>query len=236
MVRSGGVVSNLLIITLHRMVKKVTSIEFSCSDIFCFLEDLHKHNIKDKFTVSFDICSLFTNISLHETIDLAVDHIMENDPTLKVRRKELWELFDFTTSKPNFIFQNVIYGQVDGISMGSPLAPTVANLFVGYNEQKWLAEYSKSAPQIYKRYVDDIFATFNDENEATEFFNYINREHPNIKFTKENNQNGLLPFLDVNICNDKSVTTLVFHKIRYTWLLTNFKSFVPFAYKTRLVR
>ena len=30
------------------------------------------------YTVSFDICSLFTNIPLHETIDLAVDHIMEN--------------------------------------------------------------------------------------------------------------------------------------------------------------
>ena len=118
------------------MVKKVTPIEFSCSDTFCFLEDLHKHAIKDKFTVSFDICSLFINIPLHETIDLAVDRIMKNDPSLKITRKELCELFEFATSKTNFIFQNVIYDQVDGISMGSPLAPTLANLFMGCNEQK----------------------------------------------------------------------------------------------------
>ena len=80
------------------MVKKVTPIEFSCSDTFCFLEDLHKHAIKDKFTVSFDICSLFINIPLHETIDLAVDRIMKNDPSLKITRKELCELFEFATS------------------------------------------------------------------------------------------------------------------------------------------
>ena len=80
-----------------------------------------------------------------------------------------------------------------------------------------------------------ISAAFNNENEATEFFNYLNGKHPNIKFTRENNNNGLLPFLDIKICNVQSVTTSVFHKITYTGLLTNFKSFVPFAYKTRLV-
>ena len=75
--------------------------------------------------------------------------------------------------------------------MGSPLAPTLANHFMGCNEQKWLAEYGKSALHIYKCYVDDIFAAFNNENEATEFFNYLNGKHPNIKFTRENNNNGL---------------------------------------------
>ena len=47
----------------------------------------------------------------------------------------------FSTSKTNFIFDGVIYDQIDGIDMGSPLAPTLANLFMGYNEGKWLSEF-----------------------------------------------------------------------------------------------
>ena len=28
--------------------------------------------------------------------------------------------------------------QVDGVSMGSPLAPVLANLFMGHNEKDWM--------------------------------------------------------------------------------------------------
>ena len=86
-------------------------------------------DIEGKFTISFDVSSFFTNIPLYETLDL------------KISRKELKELFVFSTSKINFIFDGVIYDQIDGIAMGSPLAPTLANLFMGYNEGKWLTEF-----------------------------------------------------------------------------------------------
>ena len=69
-----------------------------------------------------------------------------------------------------------------------------ASLFMGINETKWLNEYNENGPIFYKRYVDDIFAVFEDENEATLFFEYLNKQHPNIKFTKENSENGLLTF------------------------------------------
>ena len=64
---------------------------------------------------------------------------------------------------------------------------------------------------------------------------YLNSRHPNIKFTKEENINGVLPFLDVLISNRNSLKTSVYHKSTFTGLLTNFKSFVPFDYKKRLV-
>ena len=107
---------------------------------------------------------------------------------------------------------------------------------MGYNEEKWLEEYQGVGPQVYKRYVDDIFAIFNNENEADEFFDYINSKQHNIKFTKEYNQNGVLPFSDVLISNLETFKTSVYHKSTYTGLLTNFKSFVPFEYKIRLIK
>ena len=42
-----------------------------------------------------------------------------------------------------------------------------------------MPEYGKAAPQIYKWYVDDIFAAINDKNVATDFFTYTEEKYPN---------------------------------------------------------
>ena len=44
--------------------------------------------------------------------------------------------------------------------MGSPLAPVLSNIFMGFYESKWLNEYILNKPNFYLRYVDDILATF----------------------------------------------------------------------------
>ena len=185
---------------------------------------------------SFDVNSLFTNIPLTETINIAVDLICNAKPDLKITRTDIFELFEFATSKTNFLFQGVVYDQIDGIAMGSALAPTLANLFMGYHEKRWLDDYEDAGPSFYRRYVDDIFAVFNSEVEAENFFNYLNRQHPNITFTQEKSTNGKLPFLDVLIDNIDGLKTSVYHKPTYTGLLTNFQSYVPYIYKVNLVR
>ena len=64
-----------------------------------------------------------------------------------------------------------------------------------------------------------MFATFHGEGDASLFFDYINNQHPNIKFTKENNQNG--------VSNLNSFNASVHQKPTYIELLINFKSFTP---------
>ena len=58
--------------------------------------------------------------------------------------------------------------------MGSPLAPILANLFLRHYERVWLNEFVGNGPIFYKRYVDDIIALFNNEEEALHFLDYIN--------------------------------------------------------------
>ena len=51
----------------------------------------------------------------------------------------------------------------------------------------------------------------------------------------EENTDGVLNFLDIKVNNVNGLTTSVYHKPTFTGLLTNFRSFVPYEFKTRLV-
>ena len=100
----------------------------------------------------------------------------------------------------------------------------------------WLESYEGTGPSFYRRYVHDIFAIFENEEQANSFFNYLNNRHKNIKFTKDENlKPGELPFLDIFIKNQGELVTSVYQKKTYTGLLTNFKSFVPYSYKLKLI-
>ena len=105
------------------------------------------------------------------------------------------------------------------------------------HEQSWLNNYKGPKVLYYKRYVDDTLSLFDKEDHAMSFFNFINSQHPNIKFTFEKETNGKLSFLDVLISKsgDKYITS-IFHKKTYTGLLTNFFSFTSFKYKLGLVK
>ena len=77
------------------------------------------------------------------------------------------------------------------------------------------------------------FCLFHSERDATLFFNYINNQHPNIRFTMERETDHVLPFLDVLINNTdphQSVTT-VYRDKTFTGLLTSYLSFCSFTYK-----
>ena len=126
---------------------------------------------------------------------LAEDIILKGDPQNKLSKKELKELFIYATAKTHFIFNGKFYDQVDGIAMGSPLAPTLANLFMGTFEIKFLNKFRDIGPSFYKRYVDDIFCVFNEPSQAKEFLNKLNIEHPNIKFTLELEKNNRISYL-----------------------------------------
>ena len=91
-------------------------------------------------------------------------------------------------------------------------------------------------PSFYRRYVDDIFAVFENKEDSFSFLEYLNTKHENIKFTKEFNVDGKLPFLDVLVENKNTLRTSVYHKPTFTGLLTNFRSFVPLSYKIRLIK
>ena len=63
------------------------SLQHCAVDTFSFVNDLKQVSSTNQFMVSFDVISLFTNIPLDETINLAVDLLMENEPSIKMSKK-----------------------------------------------------------------------------------------------------------------------------------------------------
>ena len=87
---------------------------------------------------SFDVSSLFTNVPLDETIQICLDKLyaLPDPPTL--RRSVLKVLLEFATKKSHFIFDGQYYDQIDGVAMGSPLGPVLANIFMCHFEEEWV--------------------------------------------------------------------------------------------------
>ena len=143
--------------------------DYSCKDTFSFVSQIKNANLSKTFFVSYDVTSLFTNIPLQETIDIAINLIFNHNPNLTITKKELKKLFLFAASRTHFIFNSTFYNQIEGVAMGSPLAPVLANIFMSFDESKWLNEYNLNKPKLYLRSVDDTLAAFDNEQDSLNF-------------------------------------------------------------------
>ena len=219
------------------LLKCFTMNEYTLKDSFEFAKDIINQN-SGCFMASLDVDSLFTNVPLDETIKICIDELFKSEMTVcGLNRKEMFEMLSLTLKESIILFDNKYYSQIDGVAMGSPLGPTLANIFLCYHESNWLKDCPKDfKPVYYKRYVDDIFVLFNKPEHAQFFLEYMNKKHKNMKFSIETEMNGSLSFLDVKIFreNDKFVTS-VFRKETFSGVYTNFISFIPLEYKFGLV-
>ena len=86
---------------------------YSCKDISSFVSQIKNANLSSKFLVSYDVTSVFTNIPLQETIDIAINLIFNRNPNLNITKEELKKLFLFATSQSHFLFNGTFYNQID---------------------------------------------------------------------------------------------------------------------------
>ncbi|CAF1416142.1 unnamed protein product [Didymodactylos carnosus] len=122
--------------------------------------------------------------------------------------------------------------------MGSCLAPILADVFMIKLEQK-LNKLSFNKPQLYLRYVDDVFCVFSKKQNYETFLNTINQWHQNIHFTVEVENNGQLPYLDVMIMrnsNDRRYDTTLYKKPTDTGLYLLYQSNQCRRYKLGLIK
>ena len=142
---------------------------------------------------------------------------------------KLGELLELATTNQLFQLNGTLYEQVEGVAMGSPLGPLLANTFMCSIEEK--LEEKSELPSFYKRYVDDTLAIMPDLNEANIFLDKLNSCHRNLKFTMEIAELNTIPFVGVNITKSGNRLEIsVYRKSTNTGLLLHYHSHVDKRY------
>ena len=106
---------------------------------------------------SFDVCSLFTNVPFDETIQISLDKLYALPDSPAIPRPVLKKLLEFATKKSHFILDGQYYDQIDGVAMGSPLRPVLANIFTCDFEEKWII--NRAVPDFTLHFGIDMLMT-----------------------------------------------------------------------------
>ena len=147
--------------------------------------------------VTLDVSSLYTNITHNEGI-YACDHFLTTASHKTIPTTKLCDIIRMILNFNNFTFNNNHYLQIHGTAMGTKMAPSYANLFLGYFEAKAL-ENASFQPHTWFRHIDDIFMIWTEGLDNLKvFIHYLNSIHPTIKFTSSHSSTNV-PFLDVNV-------------------------------------
>ena len=95
--------------------------EFTIKDSFTFAKEITTYD-SSFYMASLDVESLFTSIPLNEAINNCVSDLHnQNLYNGKLSKRDLFKLLETATSESSFIFDYILYKQVDGVAMGSAL-------------------------------------------------------------------------------------------------------------------
>ena len=186
---------------------------------------------EDEEIISFDVKSLYTNVpvkeAIHDCTELLFSGRYQKPPVDKGTFKQL---LDICSCDVIMLTHDGYYRQVDGLAMGSPPAPLVAN--------GWMSKFDskiKDNAMLYSRYMDDIIRNIK-RIEIKRKLAEINKYHSSLEFTIETEQNQSIPFLDMKITrqNGKLYSTW-FYKTTDTGLTMNFHAIAPLRYKKSVV-
>jgi hypothetical protein len=137
--------------------------------------------------VSIDVVSLYTNIP-HEEVPTSIQEALQQFPAPEAPPFPLLKtIINHILENNVFMFDQQIYRQKFGTAMGTPMAPSIANLFMFWLEDNLLAHSPWPIdPTTWKRYIDDILLLwFHGEETLHLFLEWINTLHQSIKFTAQ---------------------------------------------------
>ncbi|MCP4495020.1 MAG: hypothetical protein GY820_48115 [Gammaproteobacteria bacterium] len=171
-------------------------------------------NTNNLFLGSLDVVALFPSVNIPFFLR-NLPAVLENhqklwktieNPLAHISATQLADLIAEICSNTYFKFEDTAYKQLNGVPMGSPVSVAIAEIFMHILESDAIKNCS-SPPLFYKRYIDDCLVITRNHKEFEQFYNHMNSHalaSNGIQFTREHEQNGTLPFLDVNISRGKN--------------------------------
>lgn len=149
---------------------------------------------EDEVLLAADVTKLYPSIPIQYGLDVVCDFCRDRGLMLSHELSFVLALLEWILKNNYLIFDNIVYLQIQGTAMGTPMAPTFANIFLTALEIKLLYTLKY---RIYQRYLDDIFAVMTKEV-ATFFITAFNKLCPSIKLEAVTISNVAI-FLDLRI-------------------------------------
>ena len=223
--------------TLNTIISKYMPKKYMINSTHEFME-ICKSLTNIKQLASLDVESLFTHVPVKETIDIILQHTY-NHPSIpspdipKAIMKEL--LMICTTKSPFRNSTGKLFVQIDGVSIGSPLGPTMASFYMCELENKAM-ESLETKPIVYCRYVDDCFLAIENIQQLYSLKAYFENNSV-LSFMYETEIKKQLPFLDIKVKRQgEKLTTEVYTKATNSNECLNFNSICPLRYKEAVVK
>lgn len=169
---------------------------FSVKNNLEFIDEVRDVLLKpEEVLVSFDVSSLFPSVPIEPTLDL-LDTWLRWNQIAEDQIKAYVNLTEFCLTNNFFQYDGKFYTQSEGLAMGNPLSPFLANLFMS-NFEVELTQH-EIFPRIWHRYVDDIFAIVH-KDDTSNVLSLLNDQNVSIQFTTELEVDAKLAFLDLEV-------------------------------------
>ena len=195
-------ISGLVDFFLNPYVPKLPSYVKDTTDFVSQIKDFPPVD-HSTLLVTLDVTSLYTNIPNEEALTVAYQTLRENrqDSLEALSNRDITHLLKLVLTCNNFEFNQQNYLQIQGVAMGTKVAPTIANLVMGNFEKQFVYSYP-TQPSLWIRYIDDNFMIWPHGPAALEtFIQHLNSVHPTIKFTFEYSTKSV-SFLDTMVIKD----------------------------------
>ncbi|XP_065925150.1 uncharacterized protein [Magallana gigas] len=132
--------------------------------------------------VTMDVTSLYTNIPHVEGIE-ACKEIWDSRTIQQPSTESLLKLLEHVLKLNNFMFNGEHYIQISGTAMGTKMAPSYANIFIGRLERNLLLR-APFKPLSWLWFIDDIEMKWVENRDClNDFITFANSFHNSIKFT-----------------------------------------------------
>jgi hypothetical protein len=192
-------------------LKSLTKIEgLYVKNSFEFVDRLRGVKLEpDEIMVSFDVESLFPSIPIPVALVELENHL--NRINVDTKKKKVYlHVAKLCMEQNYFQFRGSFYRVEKGTSMGNPLSPLIAEVFMSAFELK--LQTDNVLPRVWIRYVDDVYAIIKRAY-IDKFYSIINNQFDSIKFTVEYEKDNKIPFLDLLVeRTGEGLAFSVYHK------------------------
>ena len=187
--------------------------------------------------VPFDVTSLYTTIPNDKAL-LIIRYLSEHDEKLADRTlllsRQILDLHDILLRATHFKFSGDFYQQPDGAAMGGPTSAIVSEIYMQSSEATAIPT-PDHPPEVWERHVDDILSIVH-KIYLQDLLEH-NNLHPQTKFTKEEENNSPLPFLDtlVQRNHSKTISVKIYGKPTHTNQYLKYTSHNPTSAKQSVI-